>query len=163
MLPDHRRTVEELWGQNDRVVSRSTISDTMTVPLAKGRPSRDYPFPWLVYPWQEGESLDLAIVEDWDVLAQEIGEFIIALGRRPTDGDLAPTRRGNPMATYDAGVRRALRQLDDSVDMERAQAVWQNALDVGEWSGDPVWVYGDVLPGKPPCRKVTRPSGDSEW
>jgi len=30
MLPDYRRTVEELWGQNDRVVSRFTISGTMT-------------------------------------------------------------------------------------------------------------------------------------
>ena len=30
MLPDYRRTVEELWGQNDRIVSRFTISGTMT-------------------------------------------------------------------------------------------------------------------------------------
>ena len=28
-LPDYRRTVEELWGQNDRVVSRFTINGTM--------------------------------------------------------------------------------------------------------------------------------------
>ena len=117
------------------------------VPLAKGRPSLDYPFPWLVYPWVEGVSLDRAVIEDWDVLAQEVGEFIIALGRRPTDGGPPPIRRGNPMSKYDPEVQWALRQLDDSVDVERARAVWQHALDVGEWSGDPVWVHGDLLPG----------------
>lgn len=101
----------------------------------------------MVYPWLEGLSLDRAVVEDWDLLAQEVGEFILALGRRPTDGGPPPVRRGNPMAQYDPEVQWALRQLDASVDVERAQAVWQNALDVGEWSGDPVWVHGDLLPG----------------
>ena len=91
------------------------------VPLAKGHPSRDYPFPWLVYPWLKGASLDRAFIEDWDVLAQEVGEFIIALGRRPTDGAPPPIRRGNPMAQYDPDVQWALRQLDDSVDVERAK------------------------------------------
>jgi ketosteroid isomerase-like protein len=30
MVPDYRRTVEELWGQNDRVISRFFISGTLT-------------------------------------------------------------------------------------------------------------------------------------
>ena len=120
---------------------------SVPVPLAKGHPSHVYPFPWLVYPWLEGVSLDRAVIEDWGVLAREVGEFIIALGRRPTDDGPPPIRRGNPMVQYDPEVQWALRQLDDSVDVERAKAVWENAVDVGEWSEDPVWVHGDLLPG----------------
>jgi aminoglycoside phosphotransferase (APT) family kinase protein len=82
---------------------------SVPVPLAKGNPSRDYPFPWLVYPWPEGVSLDRAVINDWGVLAQEFGEFIIALARRPTEGGPPPNSRGNPMAQYDAGVQWALR------------------------------------------------------
>lgn len=120
---------------------------SVPVPLAKGHPSHVYPFPWLVYPWLEGVSLDRAVIEDWGVLAQEVGEFIIAHGRRPTDDGPPPIRRGNPMVQYDPEVQWALRQLDDSVDVERAKAVRENAVDVGEWSEDPVWVHGDLLPG----------------
>ena len=86
---------------------------SVPVPLAKGHPSHVYPFPWLVYPWLEGVSLDRAVIEDWGVLAQEVGEFIIALGRRPTDDGPPPSRRGNPMVQYDPEVQWALRQLDD--------------------------------------------------
>jgi aminoglycoside phosphotransferase (APT) family kinase protein len=25
--------------------------------------------------------------------------------------------------------------------------VWQSALEAGDWTGDPVWVHGDLLPG----------------
>ena len=117
------------------------------VPLAQGRAGRGYPFPWLIYPWLKGVSLDRAVVEDWGVVAQEVGEFIISLGRCPNEGGPPPLRRGNPMAQYDPGVQWALRQLDDSIDVERAHVVWQTALDVGEWSGDPVWVHGDLLAG----------------
>jgi aminoglycoside phosphotransferase (APT) family kinase protein len=48
---------------------------------------------------------------------------------------------------YDPVVHWAPRQLDDAVDVERARAVWQNALAVGERSRDPVWFHGDLLPG----------------
>jgi aminoglycoside phosphotransferase (APT) family kinase protein len=120
---------------------------SVPVPLAKGHPSRGYPFPWLVYPWLEGESLDRAVVEDWDAVALEVGRFVVALGGRPAHGAPLPVRRGNPMARYDREVQWALRQLDDSIDVTRAQAVWQEALDAGEWSKDSVWVHGDLLPG----------------
>jgi aminoglycoside phosphotransferase (APT) family kinase protein len=125
----------------------SGLPVSVPVPLAKGHPNGNYPFPWLVYPWLDGMSLDRADIEDWSSLGEQVGEFIVALGRLPTEGGPPPVSRGNPMAQYDSAVQWSLRQLGDSVDVERAQTVWRDALDVGAWSGDPVWIHGDLLPG----------------
>ena len=38
------------------------LPTSVPVPLAKGRPDHGYPFPWLVYPWLQGTSLDLTTV-----------------------------------------------------------------------------------------------------
>ncbi len=117
------------------------------VPLAAGRPGAGYPFSWLVAPWLEGKSADHAVVEDWDVFADEVGEFVVALGRVPARGGPPPRRRGTPMAQYDRAVQYGLRQLDGVIDVRRAREVWQDALDAGDWPGAPVWVHGDLLPG----------------
>jgi len=120
---------------------------SLPVPLAKGRPGCRYPFSWLVYPWLGGTSLDRAVIEDWEVLAQEVGEFVVALGRHPTEGGPPPRRRGTAMAQYDPAVQWALDQLGGSVDVKRAREVWQSALDADGSTRDLVWVHGDLLPG----------------
>ena len=51
------------------------------------------------------------------------------------------------MAQYDAAVQWGISQLDGVIDVDRARYVWQCALGVGGWMGDPVWVHGDLLPG----------------
>ena len=53
------------------------------VPLAEGRPGHGYPFPWLVYPWLEGTSLDRVAVDNWDVVAEGVAEFVLALEQLP--------------------------------------------------------------------------------
>jgi aminoglycoside phosphotransferase (APT) family kinase protein len=117
------------------------------VPMATGRPGRGYPFPWLVYPWLDGVSLDRVSPETWDDLAGDVAEFVLALERLPTAGGPAPRRRGTPMAQYDSVVRRGLDQVRGLIDVDRAQSVWRAALRAGDWPDDPVWVHGDLLPG----------------
>ncbi len=51
------------------------------------------------------------------------------------------------MAAFDHAVQWGIEQLVGVVDVDRARSIWQNALDAGEWSGEPVWVHGDLLPG----------------
>jgi aminoglycoside phosphotransferase (APT) family kinase protein len=117
------------------------------VPLAEGHPGHGYPFPWLVYPWLEGTSLDRAAVDNWDVVAEGVAEFVLALEQVSPVGGPPPTRRGTAMAPYDEAVQWGIRQLDGVIDMDRARHVWQSALEAGDWTGDPVWVHGDLLPG----------------
>ena len=66
------------------------------------------------------------------------------------------------MAPHDQLVRRAVRQLEDLIDVDRAIIVWQAALDAAPWSGPPVWVHGDLLPGNVLVRDG-RLSGVIDW
>ncbi len=51
------------------------------------------------------------------------------------------------MAPYDEAVQWGISQLEGIIDVNRARRVWQSALEAGEWTGDAVWVHGDLLPG----------------
>jgi aminoglycoside phosphotransferase (APT) family kinase protein len=115
--------------------------------LAEGRPGCGYPFPWLVYPWLEGTSLDRAVVDNWRVVAEDVAKFVFALGQLPAEGGPPPSHRGTPMAQFDEAVQWGIGQLDGVIDVNRARQVWRNALEAGEWLGEPAWVHGDLLPG----------------
>lgn len=123
------------------------LPTSVPVPLAKGRPDHGYPFPWLVYPWLEGTSLDITAVHNWEVVTEGVAEFVLALEQHSPVGGPLPTRRGTPMAQYDEAVQWGISRLDGIIDVDRAKAVWQSALEAGDWTGDPVWVHGDLLPG----------------
>ena len=132
------------------------------VPLAEGRPGRGYPFPWLVYPWLDGTSLDRAAVDNWNVIAEGVAEFVLALQHLPTEGGPPPIRRGTPMAQFDEAVQWGISQLGGVIDLDRARHVWRSALEAGDWPGDPVWVHGDLLPGNILIGKG-RLSGIIDW
>jgi aminoglycoside phosphotransferase (APT) family kinase protein len=138
------------------------LPSAVPVPLAEGRPGLGYPFPWLVYPWLAGTSLDRAAVDSWSGLAEEVAEFVLALQQLPTEDGPAPTRRGAPMAQFDEAVRWGISQLNGTVDVDRARDVWQSALEAGGWPEDPVWVHGDLLPGNILIAKG-RLSGIIDW
>jgi aminoglycoside phosphotransferase (APT) family kinase protein len=123
------------------------LPTAVPVPLAKGHPGRGYPFPWLVYPWLEGSSLDRAAVDHWDVIAEDVAEFVLELEQLPPEDGPPPIRRGTPMAQFDEAVQWGINQLSGGIDIDRAKHIWQNALDAGDWTGAPVWVHGDLLPG----------------
>jgi aminoglycoside phosphotransferase (APT) family kinase protein len=106
------------------------------VPLAEGRPGCGYPFPWLVYPWLKGTSLDRAAVDNLDVIAEDVAEFVLALEQFPTEHGPPPTRRGTPMAQFDEAVQWGISQLDGIIDVDRARQVWRSALEAGDRPGD---------------------------
>ena len=123
------------------------LPTAVPVPVGEGRPGHGYPFPWLVFPWLEGNSLDRVAVDDWDGVAAGVAEFVLALERHPPGGGPPPTRRGTPMAQHDEAVQWGVSRLVGVIDVDRARQVWRWALEAGELSGEPVWVHGDLLPG----------------
>jgi aminoglycoside phosphotransferase (APT) family kinase protein len=66
------------------------------------------------------------------------------------------------LAPHDAATRWAIRHLDGQIDVDRALAVWQAALDADPWPGRPVWVHGDLLPGNVVVRR-DRLAGVIDW
>jgi aminoglycoside phosphotransferase (APT) family kinase protein len=67
--------------------------------------------------------------------------------RRVDLPDGPPAYRGGPLALQDAGTRAAIEELGGRVDADAVTAAWEAALRAPEWTGPPVWVHADLMPG----------------
>ncbi|GAA3816001.1 aminoglycoside phosphotransferase family protein [Streptomyces phyllanthi] len=117
-------------------------------PLGKGVPGEGYELPWSVLRWLDGENAQDAPVTDLPRAAVELGGFVTALRRLDaTDGP--PSFRGGPVSANDGEVRAAIRDLgaNGTVDAAIATAAWEETLRLPQWTGEPVWVHADLLPG----------------
>jgi aminoglycoside phosphotransferase (APT) family kinase protein len=117
----------------------------LPVPLAKGTPAEGYPWEWGVYSWLEGKNPTIDIA-DASSLTRDVAQFVDALHRVDL-ADGPPTRRGAPLEGQDESARSALVALEGMIDTDAATAAWDEALATPEWSGSPVWIHGDLLPG----------------
>ena len=116
-------------------------------PVALGVPGQGYPFPWLVVEWLPGRTpVEGAVGDD---LARDLAGFVRALhGADTTGGPVQdPGDRGGSLPVRDEATRLALVEAGDQLDVRRALAVWDDALDADPWDGPPVWIHGDLLAG----------------
>lgn len=120
------------------------------VPLAKGTPAEDFPWPWSIHRWLEGENLLAEPIADLRRTAVELGAFVAALHQLDPAGGPPPGPhnffRGAPLARRDAATRTAIHTLRGTLD-GAATAVWDAALHAPRWQGPPAWIHGDLLPG----------------
>lgn len=116
----------------------------LPVPLAKGEPGLEYPYPWLVYPWLDGEDLQHAHDVDLSTAARGLAAFLVALQHIDTRGNPPTGARAGTLAPFDEEVRRAIGRLEE-FDVDRATSVWNAAIRAEEWGKDPVWTHGDLL------------------
>jgi aminoglycoside phosphotransferase (APT) family kinase protein len=120
------------------------------VPLGLGAPTDEYPHPWAVRRWIDGETARADRIDDMAAFASQVAEFVTALRRvDPSGGPEGGEHsffRGASLLHYDREARDALRDLKGRIDTDAAQAVWETALDTA-WDGPPVWFHGDVAPG----------------
>ena len=150
-LPSHRRyvaAVEKEHAWLPRLAPHLPLP--IPAPLAIGAPSEDYPWPWAVNRWLEGETAASVRIDSRQQFAADLAAFLTALQRiEASDGP--PTGphsfwRGGPLATYDDETRRSIAALGDRIDGAAATEVWDGAL-AATWTGLPVWLHGDVAPG----------------
>lgn len=120
------------------------------VPLARGVPSKTYPWPWSIYPWLEGQTASFERIPDLNEFAAELARFLTALQKVDVAGGPPPGPdggfRGGPLTTYDLETRTTLALLEGEVDVKAAMAIWEAALEA-TWQGPPVWFHGDVAVG----------------
>jgi aminoglycoside phosphotransferase (APT) family kinase protein len=118
--------------------------------LGKGVPGEGYAFNWSVRRWLDGETAAVERIDDLPGFAVAVAEFIRALQRCDATGGPAAAAhsfyRGAPPVHYDDETRRALAALEGRVDIARAAAVWEAALD-SSWDRPPVWFHGDIAHG----------------
>ncbi len=114
-------------------------------PIAKGQPIDGYPYHWSVYSWLDGETPAAGDIANPEQLAKELGEFVAALHRVGLpDGPAA--RRGAPLVVQDEPARAAITELHGLIDTDAATAIWDADLQAPAWTGQPVWVHGDLMP-----------------
>jgi aminoglycoside phosphotransferase (APT) family kinase protein len=119
-------------------------------PLVMGRPDADYPWPWSIYGWIEGDRTSRDTISDLTAFAEDLADFLIALRRiDASDGPAAGTHnfhRGGSLAVYDGEARQALAALADELDVGMLTEIWEKAL-ASSWQDRPVWVHGDIAEG----------------
>jgi len=150
-LPSHARYAAQVE-KEQRWLPRLARDLPLPIPvaLARGEPAEDYPWPWSVYGWLDGETASAGRIGDMPRIAADLAGFLAALQRiDATDGPIAGPHsfwRGGPLSTYDAETRTAIAALGDRIDARAVTAVWDAAL-AAAWDGLPVWVHGDVAAG----------------
>lgn len=112
-------------------------------PLARGQPTKWYPYPWAVYQWIEGAPYRDALMSDESQAARELADFVLELREIDTRG--APRGGRRPLRELDAVTRAAIDRARGLIDTEAVSAVWKRSLASPPWEGEPVWIHGDLL------------------
>lgn len=122
----------------------------ISTPLAKGKPNDEYPYPWSVYQWIEGDTLKHQNIDNLHQLAKDLAAFLKELQAiNPSGGPLAGKHnfyRGGDISVYDQQSRKAIENNGDIFNANLLLDIWNLALQ-SAWERDPVWVHGDVAPG----------------
>jgi aminoglycoside phosphotransferase (APT) family kinase protein len=119
-------------------------------PVALGKPTADYPYPWSVYCWIKGETASAHSVRDMNEFARNLAAFLHALWAADTTG--APEagdhncHRGGDLSVYDEETRFCLSGVTDLIDADAALMIWEKALQT-KWTKPAVWVQGDLSTG----------------
>lgn len=104
-------------------------------PVFLGAPTDEFPLPWAIFRWLEGETFDRV----WDERpeAETLGRFVAALQALPVPAD-APRGGRAPLAALDDVTRAAL-------ESDAGMAAWERALEAPAWDGVPSWAHNDLL------------------
>ena len=152
-------TVNALFRLGDELVVRLPMkpSDDMLVeqawlpllapllPVAVPTPVfvSDEPVAWGVYRWLPGRH---PVEDASDGLVSDMAGFVRAMAA-VTLPDAPAAYRGGPLADQDAPTRRAISELGDRVDAAAVTAAWEESLAADVWTGTPVWLHADLMPG----------------
>src|SRR5262245_41144805 len=122
----------------------------VTIPevVEVGTPSDDYPFPWAVFTWIEGEPWRVELLDDPSREADHLARIVHALRDvEPPSTPFPPAPVGH-LAHYDDNFRQALEQNRAYIDAEAALGVWERALQAPPaHREDRVLMHRDLLAG----------------
>ncbi len=122
------------------------LPTSIPIPLAKGQPTNEYPYPWSIYCWLEGSNPKVDALQHPIALAHELAAFIRALHAIDLP-DGPSSSRGVPLIEKDHETRQALAILEGMIDDKLVTQIWEKILKVPSWSSPPVWIHSDLSPG----------------
>lgn len=128
------------------------LSNSISALIKIGHPSNAYPYPFSIYKWLPGRSINLLTLtnQDKEQLAYDLARFLKELQAiSEVEGpDPGPHNwwRGEHVSVYDSGAREQIAQLADVIDASLALALWDQACGT-KWGKRPVWIHGDLAIG----------------
>lgn len=128
------------------------LSVSIPVPIKIGSPCKKYPYPFSIYKWLEGTSINLLSLNDemFKQLAFDLANFLKELQSiRDVEGPLPGQHnwwRGDHVSVYDKGAREQIAKLDGLIDTDKAINLWGRACKT-RWDKPPVWTHGDFTIG----------------
>ena len=138
-------------------------------PVAKGEPDAEFPYPWSVYRWIDGEPASTARIGDLSDFAMSLARFLKALGRVDATAGPAPGQhnffRGGPPATYEDETIRAIETLGDEIPPRPSSGCgptpWPppgSASPCGSTATSPPGICWSVMDDWLPCSTSARPA-----
>ncbi|MHA7282281.1 aminoglycoside phosphotransferase family protein [Arthrobacter sp. TMS2-4] len=127
----------------------ATLPVPTSAPLQFGRPGAGYPWHWSISRWIDGASGSTVPRAARSSAASPLARFLAEFHRSaPTDAPVSPVGRGGPLAARDGVVRPRLAALPEGVGVPAGSLlrVWDTALAAPGWSGEPLWLHGDLHP-----------------
>jgi aminoglycoside phosphotransferase (APT) family kinase protein len=128
------------------------LSVNIPAPIKMGKPSADYPYPFSIYKWLSGKSINLLTLVDQEKeqLAFDLAKFLKELQTITDIEGFAPGEhnwwRGDHVSVYDKGAREQIAELTNVIDAPRALGLWNRACET-KWNKPPVWIHGDFAIG----------------
>ena len=128
------------------------LSASIPAPIKMGKSSADYPYPFYIYKWLSGKSINLLtlIDQEKEQLAFDLAKFLKELQAITDVEGPGPGQhnwwRGDHISVYDKGAREQIAELTNVIDVARALALWDQACET-KWDKKPVWIHGDFAIG----------------
>ena len=128
------------------------LSASIPAPIKMGKPSADYPYPFSIYKWLPGKSINLLTLTDQEKeqLAFDLAKFLKELQSITDVEGPEPGQhnwwRGDHVSDYDKGAREQIAELVEIIDASKALALWDRACET-KWDKKPVWIHGDFAIG----------------
>ncbi|KJV55570.1 phosphotransferase enzyme family protein [Orientia chuto str. Dubai] len=128
------------------------LSVSIPAPIKMGKTSADYPFPFSIYKWLSGKSINLLklTVQEKEQLAFDLAKFLKELQAITDVNGPEPGQhnwwRGDHVSVYNKGVREQIVDLAEIIDESKALALWDKAS-ATKWNKKPVWIHGDFAVG----------------
>ena len=128
------------------------LSVSIPAPIKMGKPSADYPYPFSIYKWLPGKSINLLTLTtlEKEQLAFDLAKFLKELQAIMDIKGPEPGQhnwwRGVHVSIYDKGAREQIATLAEIIDAGQALRLWNKACET-KWNKQPIWIHGDFAIG----------------
>ena len=128
------------------------LSIRIPAPIKMGKPSAYYPYPFSIYKWLPGKSINLLTLTtlEKEQLAFDLAKFLKELQAINDFDGPAPGQhnwwRGDHVSVYDQGAREQIAELAEIIDAAKALSLWDKACTT-KWNKPPIWIHGDFAIG----------------